>query len=327
MALTLIYNPEGVDLSKITYEEVSEMFKNYVNLFELPPEAVALFLYASSVSYEAMLKLLRLEEKRIRNYVRKVGKSKSYIIGKKIVSDYVGIKFKEESAINRYYAIFDIEFVALVANEKVIKNILEKQGFSGTIRVGRIVVMDTYFLDFALEIYKSYLQTLVLTNRAEFIQMFKNEVFDKFVEDELKTYSYKITSFPPCIETIIRDGVSEGMRNNSLFALVSFFKMIRTYYGYDISDSKIEEIVWKTNQKFDPPLSNADVTRLLTYHLYGSGQHKIYNYCGVIRRNMPSLCPMNPKECFRRHFKKITKKKSKPQGKQEQTSSKDHSTE
>jgi hypothetical protein len=83
----------------------------------------------------------------------------------------------------------------------------------------------------------------------------------------------------PCVDQILHDGASAGVRNNAMFHLALYL------YGHGIPHDLAEEMCNRANERFDPPLPPGEVKTTLDqaytggYHSANCGQDWLRGFC------------------------------------------------
>lgn len=88
-----------------------------------------------------------------------------------------------------------------------------------------------------------------------------------------------------CVDTILRQGVGKGMRDNGMFHLAAYL------YGHGIDQDLAEELCLRANENFEPPLSEAEVRHKVTSAYRGR-----YATASCGSGWLRELCPGGP-EC------------------------------
>ena len=164
---------------------------------------------------------------------------------------------------------------------------------------GYVILYPNNAVKLITDLYIAFLKYTFLVNKNEILTQVMTENVKEYFKKKYHIEEVTLKKFPPCIERIINEGVEEGGRNNALFSLLSFFKYLREKYNIQLNDDEIIKYVETANSNFKPPLPDRTVEYMITYHLYGSGKEKVYNFCSFIRKNLPGLCTSDPKTCWR----------------------------
>ena len=292
--------PEDFSMDKITEDELKKMYNVYKRKGILYEPLSAVFLYAITVSPFTKSKILNYEQKRLKNKMtisRTFGVSlaKTDDVIFQIVENVLD-KFDVTHTTVKELQQFIIPFYEIISLG------IEPQDFI-SVEKGIVVLPlhDAYKL--SILIHTNYVNHLLESYRGEILKRFGTKEVRKFVNEVLKATTYEVKKFPPCVEHILNGDVPVGARNNSLFALINFFKYIRSAFNYPITDEEIEEFVWRANRKFPEPLRDREVRNLINYHLYKNAD-KVYNSCSIIRNEIPELCPYSDrKECWKNILK------------------------
>lgn len=83
-----------------------------------------------------------------------------------------------------------------------------------------------------------------------------------------------------CVDTIMRDGVGSGYRNNAMFHLALYL------YGHGIDDDLAQEICLRANENFDPPFEEREVERIIKSAYTGR-----YEATGCGKDFLADICP------------------------------------
>jgi len=304
----LLYFPDDVENLEFpkSEEEITEAIKKYINEGEITNTYLIYFWNGVTMNNYVRRKLLDFEKERILGYFNKVPKEKKY----KLSTELLSIFLQNIKIVNRRsgkYLEIPLKTIVVIGYNKIT--------YSMFIENNNLYIPIEQLSDVAVFIYIRFLETLAILNKSEIREKLKSDIVTNYIKKKFKVKTPKLQNEPPCI-TRIKEGVSEGMRNNALFALISFYKYLREQYNIDIPNEKIEEIVREANEKCDPPLPPNTVDYIISYHLYGGGKYNIYNFCGFIRKNIPELCDSDPKTCWKIMFSKSrTKTKSKKKNK------------
>jgi len=293
--MRLVYIPDESVIRDFSIEDIEKAYNRYLKDGTLSDEFLFLFWYVVAVGSSFSSRFVRTEVERLKNFLASLPKKerieKAREIIRVILGDDIG-SFDSSFVKIKVSRLALIGFTRLPLSSKIVKNM-------AILHINKLPGLAT-------QVYRLYILTMVEVNKSLIFSMTPDSV-KEFAKVKLKVEAKQIYNYPPCIQRIM-EGVEEGYRNNSLFALISFFKYMRDRYGVEFSDEFIEKTVREVNERFDPPLPENSVDYLITYHLYGHSKFTVYNFCGFIRRAMPEFCEGSPKECWRLMFRKPRKR-------------------
>ncbi len=309
--MKLIYYPENPEelVFPQSEDEIKESIKKYIELGEIDDIYLIYFWNGVTISNYVRKKLLSFEQERLVKFFERKPKEKKYELSLQLLSVFID----EPNIVRRRsgeYIVIPVKTISVIGYNKI--------SYSMFIEKDNLFIPKEQIDDVAIFIYIRFLETLAILNRSIIREKLRSDVVIDYIKKKFKIKTPKLVDEPPCIKRI-KEGVSEGMRNNALFALISFYKYLREQYNIDIPNEKIEEIVKETNEKCDPPLPPNNIDYMITYHLYGAGKYNLYNFCGFIRKNIPELCEGNPKECWKLMFSSKKSKKEKVRKNKKQT--------
>lgn len=86
-----------------------------------------------------------------------------------------------------------------------------------------------------------------------------HEISSTIKPKHIKIDIKEVPELPPCVRTLL-EGVPVGIRNNTMFFLLNFFKSL----GYD--KEKVKEILFNWNEKNSEPLRDREIEYSIEYH-------------------------------------------------------------
>ena len=295
-------DPEEVDFSGIKASELRKKFtrRNYTNSKFITSIEAVTFFYLASSDFNLRRMLLNYERERvsklltnvtqIRKFCNAIGLNKIFISTGR--AEFIKIPF-EVAVLNN----LDIPRGMRLENSLLIadKTTLLHSKYSSIEELARDIVVSHYI---------SIIEGVINTNTMKIIKEYSNPVLEELLKMfHVRTKPPEKLIKPPCIQKIEAGEVSVGARNNSLFALINYYKYIQVYIIKKVDYSEIEKRVREANSRFPEPLSEKELTSLINYHLYGARGDTIYSYCGFIRKNAPELCPFKDRNECREWFK------------------------